>query len=508
MIGVITDSVRDDIRPNFFVPLEKLACAAIRGGEPFRANSMYLGTLEDLAKLGVGSWDVRSYILLLRSKYAGIAFLIETTCLDEPTLREYLALFDSVVDLQVSIVVIVPAVEDVAYWAMLRDYRGNLRFCLCLDNSLSLKFVARYKTLVYDAILVRSIDSAEIAAQLAAKRGHPDILIQKDEGVGNLQSSIRKCVASSPISPYSDMLIDPLQPLTVQMSLEVYETFEKDQVKYSQYDLAIEMAIDDLRYRSTTLTILVVGPGRGPLLQSVLKYRGPNDRVVAVEKNIKCMDLLAQVVDGHTNVDLIHGDVRNLESANYNLVISELLGSFGCNEACPEILQHLTSSSLIFIPLEYTSYVQPIYTDLLTEKITRPYLALLNSYFPVGDIVEVFHHDHSAIHLNQKMAFSIHANNSDLEINLDSNVVLDYANALHGFFDANLYGPYRISLLPQTNSHERCLSWFPMVFPLGEAKVGESVTITRISDGSKMWYEWTVGDTQYNVGGEYSVDLQ
>ncbi|SGZ51127.1 CIC11C00000003959 [Sungouiella intermedia] len=514
MIGVVIDDPIN-VAANFFVPHEKLAAARLTNGLPVGANSVYLGNLGshieciDTEIQDLSTLKLRTFFLDLMLRYLEITFWVEISL----SMLPYL---DTLLDLLLSLVVVVPAVADVKYWAKLRDYRGSFRLAVGLDKWLSPNFVARYKTLAYDAVVVRNGAFTLNVVQLVARSDSPDILILVDSEVSEVLKEIKYAVASAPLSPHSDMLIDPLQPLTTQMGLEVYETFEKDKVKYSQYEAAIEMAIDDLRQKSTNLRILVVGPGRGPLLQSVLRCSGHEDTIVAVEKNLKCMEVLSSIVKG-TNVQLIHGDVRTLEigeGEGYDLVVSELLGSFGCNEACPEILQHLANSTLIFIPQEYSSYVQPIYTNLKTEHISRPYLAQLNSYFPVGELVEIFHHTR-ATKLNQKTSFyvesPIRAGGDPPEligISMEAigDPTIDYANALHGFFDAQLYGPYHISILPHASPHVKCLSWFPMVFPI-KASIGERITMSRCSDEKRMWYEWKVGDIHFNVGGTYSVDL-
>lgn len=497
-IGLIVNSIHDTRQPNFFVPTEKLASARLRDDDRVGANAIYLGSF----KFDQLDPKLNDYFLQLRSKYKGISFLFEIEVRKYNRLGDltkFLSAIDSV-ELQLSIVMIVPAMEDLEYWAALRDYNGHLRFGLKLVSLLSLDFVARYKTLAFDVIFAKSKCFIDIAVEMAVKTSPPDIIIEKDDPFGTLVNYAKRVVPLHAIEPYSDMLIDPLQPLTTEMDMDVYENFETDRVKYYQYDAAIEEAIGDFRRKSTSLSILVIGPGRGRLLQSVLIHRGPDDRVVAVEKNRKCMDLLVEVVRDHENVKLYCGDVRNLQNDNYDLVISELLGSFGCNEACPEILQHLTNSSLIFIPFKYSSGLQPIYTDLLLKNITRPYLVSLNSWFPVGEISWVFGHRHTYTQLNLEMTFTIQR-----RLGVYPNI--DFANALLGYFHANLYKFHCISVLPQARLHEKCESWYPMIFPIGKAEMGDEVTMRRRSDGQKMWYEWKVGDRLYNVGGTYSVAL-
>lgn len=464
----------------FYVPCLELALLRKSTGLSIGSNTVYVeamvsetagdyvARLQKLARLGLGT---------LLAECRGISELsVLLKCVDQ------------------LVVVIVSGVEDMAYWSRVRDAVLSRKFPLVLRLSslLSPEFVARYKTLPYVALLVELVENVQ---ELVLKRLRPDVMVHEDHTLKLLMESLKRAVAAAKISPCSDMLIDPLQPLTTQLGLEVYHTFEQDNVKYAQYDAAIEMAIDDLRYKYSSLLILIVGPGRGPLLRSVMSHTLPTDQIVAIERNEKCISTLREIIADKENVLLIHGDVRTLEPVSkYNLVVSELLGSFGCNEACPEILRRFTSSSLIMIPQEYTSYVQPIYTDLVDGSVARPYLASPNSFFPVGPMVDVFSFSHPGHNeLNQQKKFSVEIGENDV------------SNALLGYFEATLYGPYRISIIPKAHAHEWCLSWYPMVFPIGETRGSTEITITRVSEETRMWYEWNVGKKHFNCQGSHYV---
>jgi protein arginine N-methyltransferase 5 len=51
---------------------------------------------------------------------------------------------------------------------------------------------------------------------------------------------------------YQDYLQAPLQPLADNLESITYEVFEKDPVKYNQYEMAIELALLDRHKDSTT----------------------------------------------------------------------------------------------------------------------------------------------------------------------------------------------------------------------------------------------------------------
>ena len=107
---------------------------------------------------------------------------------------------------------------------------------------------------------------------------------------------------------YLDHLQSPLQPLGDNLEFQTYETFEKDPVKYERYEDAIFLAVrDGLQnglYRNGggvfAVSIMVVGAGRGPLVEASLnaierinkprKVPGASiplvkTSIVAVEKN-------------------------------------------------------------------------------------------------------------------------------------------------------------------------------------------------------------------------------
>jgi protein arginine N-methyltransferase 5 len=104
---------------------------------------------------------------------------------------------------------------------------------------------------------------------------------------------------------YEDRLQVPLQPLADNLESRTYEIFEKDPIKYVQYEKAIYQALIDrydqkqsvlVDFRNAKMRliwyfsriIMVVGAGRGPLVNRALeaadraKYKV---HIYAVEKN-------------------------------------------------------------------------------------------------------------------------------------------------------------------------------------------------------------------------------
>ncbi len=148
--------------------------------------------------------------------------------------------------------------------------------------------------------------------------------------------------------------------------------FEKDPVKYVNYRKAIELALlDGLEYKwfhkedegeIVHVTIMVVGAGRGPLIQASLSavddvnsslkgVKSIQVVIIAVEKNSCAVSYLRSCLFSQakwqTNVSIIQCDIRysqmdpvlstmilGADRHKVDIVVSELLGSFGDNEVC------------------------------------------------------------------------------------------------------------------------------------------------------------------------------
>jgi protein arginine N-methyltransferase 5 len=193
-------------------------------------------------------------------------------------------------------------------------------------------------------------------------------------------------------------------------------------VKYNRYREAVELALEDkiksgaLRIEAENgnpnhvimnVTIFVVGAGRGPLVNASLdavenvnhsnaKIVGSATKIsihptlVAIEKN-QCASLYLQSLKTHDArwryVTVIECDMRlaynnpflssiinGPETNKVDIVVSELLGSFGCNELSPECLDGFQLSGLmketcISIPQSYTSYIAPVTSMKLHSEV-------------------------------------------------------------------------------------------------------------------------------------------
>jgi protein arginine N-methyltransferase 5 len=105
-------------------------------------------------------------------------------------------------------------------------------------------------------------------------------------------------------SSYNDVIQAPLQPLMDNLESGTYEVFEQDPVKYYRYEQAISLALHRVQkllllpseqargegdaQEIRPVVVMVVGAGRGPLVQAALSAAsstGVPIRVFAVEKN-------------------------------------------------------------------------------------------------------------------------------------------------------------------------------------------------------------------------------
>jgi type II protein arginine methyltransferase len=207
------------------------------------------------------------------------------------------------------------------------------------------------------------------------------------------------------------------------LSSGTYEVFENDVKKYDRYEHAIQAAlvdykkngcfnrqiefngplqeheidlyVDQLKQESsmilsnrqdysngvieTPVQVMVFGAGRGPLIIRAINASrncGVPIEVTAVEKNRYAVIAIKNMIADNGIEDLVtlfQGDMRdvNLEM-KADIIVSELLGSFGDNELSPECLfpvQRFMHSGSISIPSYYRSQVAPISSQVLWNEV-------------------------------------------------------------------------------------------------------------------------------------------
>ncbi|KAJ5077211.1 protein arginine n-methyltransferase 5 [Anaeramoeba ignava] len=308
---------------------------------------------------------------------------------------------------------------------------------------------------------------------------------------------------------YSNDLQLPLQPLMDNLESEIYEVFEEDTTKYSQYEEAIYQALLDFKSQvDKVFVIMVVGAGRGPLVQNAInasQRASCKTSIYAIEKNPQAVITLQnRKWKGEQSVKVIHTDMRKWNPPEKaDIIVSELLGSFGDNELSPECLdgaQNLLTENGISIPCKYTSYLVPISSTTLwsqinnkstTKSFETPYVVKLSRYIELSTPQECFEFIHpipkSKIREDNKHNWKYKSLTFDLKPGFD----------LHGFagyFKAFLYGNVTLS----TNPSDKTIgmfSWFPIFFPLKTPIKNSSFISTdfwRVGSSNRIWYEWTV----------------
>ncbi|KAJ3292031.1 hypothetical protein HK104_005609 [Borealophlyctis nickersoniae] len=170
---------------------------------------------------------------------------------------------------------------------------------------------------------------------------------------------------------YHDYLQSPLQPLMDNLVSATYDVFEKDPVKYREYEKAVYQALRDRKPDAGTCVVMVVGAGRGPLVERVLRAADAANRAVrvyAVEKNPNAV--VTKEDEWADRVTVVHCDMRYWEAPEKaDILVSELLGSLGDNELSPNVLM-VHSDDGISIPCNYTAFVAPISSTKLFNEVS------------------------------------------------------------------------------------------------------------------------------------------
>lgn len=315
-------------------------------------------------------------------------------------------------------------------------------------------------------------------------------------------------------APYLDYLQAPLQPLMDNLESQTYETFEQDAFKYNQYEKAITLALAQTPEEKESV-VMVVGAGRGPLVRSALRaasIANRKTRMFAVEKNPNAVITLRnlKIVEKWDNVTIIATDMRKWRTAERaDIMVSELLGSFGDNELSPECLdgaQEFLHENGISIPCEYTSFVSPIMSSKLWNEVKgqdtlksfeTPYVVRLHNFYALAPTQKCFRFTHPNFHAridNKRQA--------ELRFTAAESAVV---HGLAGYFDAVLFEDVTLSIEPDTHS-DGMFSWFPIYFPLRHPQrlqKGEDIVVNfwRLESSNRVWYEWgaSTGDGKCHV---------
>jgi len=328
---------------------------------------------------------------------------------------------------------------------------------------------------------------------------------------------------------YRDTLQAPLQPLKENLESQTYEVFESDPIKYVRYEAATRKALQTVKSRP--VVIAVVGAGRGPLVSAALRAAASEDvavRIYAVEKNENAVITLQNRVysreaGGWEHVTVVPGDARAWQPPEQaDVLISELLGSWGDNELSPECLDGaqacLKRDGGICIPCDYTSFLAPLSTnklwmcakDMLEGRgLESPFVVKLHACHRLADAQPLFRFNHPNYYPSQ----------SNRRFGSLSFPPASLSATLHGFagyFESTLFADETLSIAPHSHT-PGLVSWFPLFLPLlAPLRInrGDVVTVSvwRCVGRDKVWYEWCLTSPVctpiQNSGGEaYNVGL-
>ncbi|OWB83458.1 hypothetical protein B5S33_g2088 [[Candida] boidinii] len=353
----------------------------------------------------------------------------------------------------------------------------------------------------------------------------------------------------------------PLQPLNNNLTNLTYQIFEHDSTKYYCYERAIFQAISDLIkiprfeqvkcHNKTTkfdnkncLNILVVGPGRGPLIDKVfcclkdLNLNLSRVNIIAIEKNPNVIIHLYEKNENQwmNKVKILNQDIRTwnglITNLNFNdniinglsnnnkfhLIISELLGSFGCNELSPECIDSTTKftdlENCIFIPQSYSSYIAPVISPQLYKKISifNDFSKFHNMYIPIYDQFQLLSSEAKKVwefkhipeiysdfrsNTSNRPTGSLNFRNKRIS---KVNLTCKNKGTIHGligYFESTLYSNIKISNSPTNPNPNSLISWLPVFLPIEQPinvvnNQEISVLLKRDTDNSKVWYEWSI----------------
>uniref|UniRef100_A0A6Q2YUD5 Protein arginine N-methyltransferase 5 n=1 Tax=Esox lucius TaxID=8010 RepID=A0A6Q2YUD5_ESOLU len=313
---------------------------------------------------------------------------------------------------------------------------------------------------------------------------------------------------------YEDYLQSPLQPLMDNLESQTYEVFEKDPIKYSQYQQAVYKCLLDRvpeeQKETNTQVLMVLGAGRGPLVNASLraaKQAGRKLRIYAVEKNPNAVVTLEnwKFEEWGDQVTVVSCDMREWAAPEKaDIIVSELLGSFGDNELSPECLdgaQNFLKDGGVSIPCSYTSFLAPLSSSKLYNEVRgcrerdkdpechfeTPYVVRLHNFHQLAEPKACFTFVHPTTG-NSKPS--------------------------HNYYQCTcLFGQ---GIKPETHS-PGMFSWFPILFPLKQpipVTKDDDVVVRfwRCNNGKKVWYEWAVTEPSCSAihnpaGRSYTIGL-
>lgn len=324
-----------------------------------------------------------------------------------------------------------------------------------------------------------------------------------------------------PWAAWNDTLQIPLQPLSSNLNSSTYNVFESDSIKYITYRRAMVEALMKIREQNQDrqeFILMVVGAGRGPLVDALIQAFGELNSNLGIKYKIYALDknfcsirslkykkkTLWDGANGLYEVDIVQSDMREWNPGfKADLIVSELLGSLGDNELSPECIDglwRLATPSTINIPQQYTSYIGPICNYRLHQKLhqldkfkydvfDRIYLSRFANCYNIAAPVPLFSFNHDDVSKNPEDRSN--ERYAKLVFYSKTNTV---CHGFAGYFTAKLFGSVKLSTL-YTDKTPEMESWFPVFIPLDQPvllKKGSKIELHfwRKESPSSVWYEW------------------
>ncbi|SCV04492.1 LANO_0G10528g1_1 [Lachancea nothofagi CBS 11611] len=343
-------------------------------------------------------------------------------------------------------------------------------------------------------------------------------------------------------------VMPPLDPYSTDISNAVYHTFEQDKTKYELYGQAITRALKSIQMNRTAsiikgsspLIILVAGAGRGPLVdetyKAVSELKISNYQIIALEKSSRAVLYLQKRKYEYwkDSVEIVKDDICLWRSnKKVDLCISELLGSFGCNELSPECLSSLEryncKPNTVFIPQKYSSYIAPVSAPLLYQSLKT---VNVPNAFERPWVIHNIPYCIISTKINETWSFQHPLASSQLSRSTITDFKIKNKGEIHGligFFKATLYDDICLSILPNNSTVKladtgtagpestsglyvkgehtpNMASWSPIVFPLkqpffisDDTELEVFMTRNNSYTNKKFWYEWSASSFVYLV---------
>lgn len=279
------------------------------------------------------------------------------------------------------------------------------------------------------------------------------------------------------------------------------------------------------------VVVMVVGAGRGGIVEAAMRAEqrvGRTIKIYALDKNphaLITMRTKQQFEARWAAVQLVHSDMRAWQPPELcDILVSEMLGSFGDNELSPECLhgaERLMKPTGVSIPKWYKSFVAPLTSPRLYNAVTAmgqvsayetPYVVRLHNCHILAPLQECWEFQHPEPQ-NRANCERLRATEGFIPPSLLNPVDnsrecslkfrIPVATLVHGFagyFDCCLYADVHVSIHPD-NHTPNMSSWFEIFFPIRDpVYVGAGqdieVNIWRVCSPQKVWYEWCLSSPQ------------